>query len=120
MTHETWARRVDALIVEAAPGLRFALDGRTPKGDHEQTGVRAEDFRRPHWRAIPGFIEIDDQGHDRQARALYVPISIESGTRAEPPGARTRFYDREEAGARKAASDIVTFLRDGVLPANDE
>lgn len=48
-------------------------------------------------------------------RAQYFPVSIEPGSLAEPPAVWTRFYNREEAGARKAAAEIVVFLRDGAL-----
>lgn len=118
MTHQAWVQRVDALVIATAKGLRFALEGRTATREHAGLGVRASALIRPTWRTIAGSIMIDDQGADRQVYALFSKPNIEPNVSAlcTYNEHRTRFYDRDNLGASRAAIEITAFLVDGVLP----
>lgn len=123
MTHEDWARRVDTLIVEHAPTLLYALRGRGSRNDYHGIPVEAEHFKTPHWQTIHGFVVIyeqpdDKQGVASQGRASYMPTTLGAARPGERITARnrTRYYSRDERGARVAASEIAAFLENGVMP----
>ncbi len=122
MTLSEWARRVDADIIAASPGLRFALRGRTAFKDD----VPASAFEEPHWGTKAGFVYVRSLGKDRQLCAMFIPAVTEDVPFGESDAHRLerekrfasqeRFYDLSETGAREAAAGIVRFLDFGGLP----
>jgi hypothetical protein len=63
-----------------------------------------------------------DQGDYRQAHASYMPASIEPLRPGQPiPVAPPNvFYDRDQQGAEKAASEIAAFLQQKIIPTREQ
>ena len=100
MPFESWARFVDAVLVEIDPDLRFALVGRT--------GARR--FVLPTWQTPRGFVAIYDRvGQRPAARFVSMAGSPLPFVSLERPDTFLPF-DRDEAGARDAARAIAAFL----------
>lgn len=126
MTVSDWSRAVDEYITTAAPGLRFALDGRTAFAVARGEEIPESVFQEPTWRNQGRRVRVYSLGDDRQLRAMFIPPVTEDvpvGESAEQLRAREAraahhecFYDRSEDGARKAAAAIVRYLNFTDLP----
>jgi hypothetical protein len=100
MPFESWARFVDAVLVESHPDLRFALVGRN--------GARCFDV--PTWQTPRGFVAIYERAGERPAaRFVSMAGSPLPFVSLERPDTFLPF-DGDEAGARDAARAIAAFL----------